>query len=247
MNSPRRQPITGHQRPLLTPSGYGLCVSTRPTSLCFSITTRETGPLGTGSRPTRLSHSGNLATHRVAGPPCLVQGENLSRNLPLWDDTLPGRHWITSPNLPTTPQPVAELSVPPHAASRAGSRICEADASPEPASGHAPHPGASSPPRHFLMLATNSCAMTRNAGSPYDLPRTFVFGQCVIERYFFIHKARVLAARPRRPDVLAKLDQFFDGSSGPQPDIRIRPSRTWRLPSIRLTLASPASFRSSRP
>jgi hypothetical protein len=46
---------------------------TRPTSLCFSITTRETRPLGTGSRPTRLSHSGNLATHRVAGPPCLVQ------------------------------------------------------------------------------------------------------------------------------------------------------------------------------
>ena len=134
--------------------------------LCFSITTRETRPLGTGSRPNRLSHSGNLATHRVAGPPCLVQGENLSRNRPLWDDTLPGRHWITSPNLPTTPQPVAELSVPPHAASRAGSRICEADASPEPASGHAPHPGASSPPRHFLMLATNSCAMNRNAGSP---------------------------------------------------------------------------------
>jgi len=32
-----------------------------------------------------------------------------------------------------------------------------------------------------------------------------------------------------------------------QPDIRIRPSRTWRLPSIRLILASPASFRSSRP
>jgi hypothetical protein len=54
------------------------------------------------------------------------------------------------------------------------------------------------------MLATNSCAMTRNAGSPYDLPRTFVFGQCVIERYFFIHNARFLAASPRRPDVLGK-------------------------------------------
>jgi hypothetical protein len=32
----------------------------------------------------------------------------------------------------------------------------------------------------------------------YDLPGTFVFGQCVIERYFFIHKARFLAARPPR-------------------------------------------------
>ena len=65
------------------------------------------------------------------------------------------------------------------------------------------------------MLATNSCAMTRNAGSPYDLPRTFVFGQCVIERYFFIHKARFLAASPRRPDVLGKLDQFFDDLATP--------------------------------
>jgi hypothetical protein len=200
----------------------------------------------------RLAADAAFALRQPRHAPCGRAALSRSRRKPLaqsplWDDTLPGRHWITSPNLPTTPQPVAELSVPPHAASRAGSRICEADASPESASGHAPHPGASSPPRHFLMLATNSCAMTRNAGSPYDLPRTFVFGQCVIERYFFIHKARFLAASPRRPNVLGKLDQFFDGSSGPQPDMRIRPSRTWRPPSIRLTLASPASFRSSRP
>src|SRR5260370_3593625 len=36
---------------------------------------------------------------------------------------------ITPPNLPTTPQLAARLSVPPHPASRADSRICEADAS----------------------------------------------------------------------------------------------------------------------
>jgi hypothetical protein len=54
---------------------------------------------------------------------------------------------VTPPTLPTTPRPVAGPSAPPHPASRAGSRICEADASLEPASGRGPPLGASSPPR----------------------------------------------------------------------------------------------------
>jgi hypothetical protein len=52
------------------------------------------------------------------------------------------------PNPLTTPRPVAGPSALSHPASRADSRICEANVSPIPASGREPPPGASSPPRH---------------------------------------------------------------------------------------------------
>jgi hypothetical protein len=48
------------------------------------------------------------------------------------------------------------------------------------------------------------------SGFAHDLPRALVFGERVVERDFFIRKARLLAARPCRPDVVGKLDQFFD-------------------------------------
>ena len=47
-------------------------------------------------------------------------------------------------------------------------------------------------------------------GFAHDLPRALVLGECVIKGDFLIREARFLAARSCRPDVLGKLDQFFE-------------------------------------
>jgi len=42
------------------------------------------------------------------------------------------------------------------------------------------------------------------------LPCALVLGKRIIEGAFFVCETRLLAAQPCRPNVLGKLDQFFD-------------------------------------
>jgi hypothetical protein len=48
----------------------------------------------------------------------------------------------------------------------------------------------------------------------HDLPCALVLGGRIIERNFVVREARFLAARSCCPDVLGKLDQFFDHLRG---------------------------------
>ena len=79
-----------------------------------------------------------------------------------------------------------------------------------------PHPGARRLPVHpvdrdvALDARHKLVCNDPQRGFAHDLSRALVLGERVVERDFFVGEPRLLAARPRRPDVLGKLDQFFE-------------------------------------